>query len=273
MEKNYKKPLTIKEQIQYLEDEKKVVFRNVSKSEAESILYQNNYINVISPYKHRFYKKDEKGAGIKDKGNHHIYEKKVDFKEYADAYFNERNKYPTIYKNIMKFETTMNAIVSYEVINGYAIDSYNAFEAFIDDMIKNAGNMKLPVKAKDHYLRYVDELKRSMPKYEDIYILLDRMTLMQTITLYKCARSEIQKKIFDGLINANATFGYYSAGSFDDFLKRIVMIRNCISHFNSLEILVKYYNVKTKEYRKDADKKKYMKVIAKLSDNDKSLSK
>ena len=43
----YKKPLSIEEQIDYLEKSKSVVYNKCSKEEARHILYKYNYINVI----------------------------------------------------------------------------------------------------------------------------------------------------------------------------------------------------------------------------------
>lgn len=52
----YKKPLSIEEQIDYLEKSKSVVYNKCSKEEARHILYKYkyNYINVISPFKYYF---------------------------------------------------------------------------------------------------------------------------------------------------------------------------------------------------------------------------
>lgn len=53
----YKPSKTVKEQVEYLESNKRVVFNEISKKEAEEILFKYRYINVITPYKHRFAKK------------------------------------------------------------------------------------------------------------------------------------------------------------------------------------------------------------------------
>jgi len=58
---NYKAPLKTREQVNYLEANKKVVFNEISKDDAEHLLYEHNYINVISPFKHRFARKTKKG--------------------------------------------------------------------------------------------------------------------------------------------------------------------------------------------------------------------
>lgn len=56
----YKKPLSIEEQIDYLEKSKSVVYNKCSKEEARHILYKYNYINVISPFKYYFAEKIQK---------------------------------------------------------------------------------------------------------------------------------------------------------------------------------------------------------------------
>lgn len=60
----YKKPLTIEQQVNYLEKTKRVVYKEVSKEESEEFLYTHNYINVISPFKYHFAKKDKNGANV-----------------------------------------------------------------------------------------------------------------------------------------------------------------------------------------------------------------
>ena len=46
----YKPSKTVKEQVEYLESNKRVVFNEISKKEAEEILFKYGYINVITPY-------------------------------------------------------------------------------------------------------------------------------------------------------------------------------------------------------------------------------
>ena len=67
--RKYKKPLKIEEQIQYLKDNKRVIFKNESEEESKEYLLINNYINVISPFKYEFFKKDKNGNPIKGKFN------------------------------------------------------------------------------------------------------------------------------------------------------------------------------------------------------------
>lgn len=60
----YKKPLTIEQQVNYLEKSKRVIYKEASKEESEKFLYTHNYINVISPFKYHFAKKDKNGNNV-----------------------------------------------------------------------------------------------------------------------------------------------------------------------------------------------------------------
>ena len=48
------------------------------------------------------------------------------------------------------------------------------------------------------------------------------------------------------------------------FANRLIQIRNCIMHSNSLTILLEYYNVKEKSFRKSSDRKAYQKIVKEL---------
>ena len=266
MRQVYKKPKTVKEQVEYLKQNKKVVFNSISEEDAEKILYEHCYINVITPYKHRFAEIDRStGLPARDAKNNHIYNHDTEFNDYYKTYDNERRKYPKIYKNIMMFETTFNSIVANEVLTTYGIDSFDSFMKFRDQLMINVSMMKLTEPLRDRMRDEINGFYNTMKRYDDIFIFMDRLSLSQVITIYRCVDQGVHDRIFQGLCNANVTFGYSSPGTFDDFLKRIVPIRNCICHFNSLEILTNYYDIKTKQLRTITDRKKFQKVIAKLS--------
>ena len=55
----YKPAKNILEQLQYLNEKKRVQFNEMNKEMAENKLLQYNYINVITPFKHKFAKKPE----------------------------------------------------------------------------------------------------------------------------------------------------------------------------------------------------------------------
>ena len=265
----YKKPLSIEEQVDYLEKNKHVVYNECDKEQAKEILLRYNYINVITPYKHRFALKNKKGITIRDDNNNHIYEHDVDFNEYYTCYRNERNNYPTIYKNIMNFETAFNAIVSYEVINHYEIKDEIRFKVFVEIMQENINSFvesgRLKPSVANHMRNDISKFESLMKNYNSIYIFMDRLSLSQTISVYKAINVSLNNKIFNSLLKNNLTFGYQSYGSFDNFLSRVVPIRNCIAHFNSLEIVVNYYDICNKKQRLKSDKARYLKVVAKLS--------
>ena len=96
----YKKPLTIEQQVNYLEKTKRVVYKEVSKEESEEFLYTHNYINVISPFKHCFCKIEKNGKPIKDSFGRHIYDNDTDFYEYEKEYRKERIIYPKLYESL-----------------------------------------------------------------------------------------------------------------------------------------------------------------------------
>ena len=266
----YKKPLSIEEQVDYLEKNKHVVYNECSKDKAMQYLYCHNYINVISPFKENFARHDENNNIVRDENGNHIYDFPVDFSQYQNLYTLERIKYPTIYTNIMNFETAFNAIVSNEVIKSYNIDSYSSFLSFISNLKENLLNLKNYQLYKDlainHMSSEINQFIDLMDKYNSIYIFMDRLSLSQIITVYRCVNIDIHNSIFSSLLSNDLTFNYSSPGTFDDFLKRIVPIRNCIAHYNSINILIDYYDIKNKAHRSIADKKRYKKIIAKLCD-------
>lgn len=266
MRTNYKQPLSIKEQIEYLENNKRVLYTIVSKEDAEKILLQHCYINVITPFKHHFAKIDPAtGAPEKDGNGNHIYQRDVEFNEYYNYYQNERNSYPLIFRNIMNFETTFNSIISNEVINHYHINTFTKFLNFCNRLLSNSASMPIDEKVREHMQDEINKFYYTIKKYDDIFIFFDRISLSSLITIYRCCDQKIRNKIFKELKSFNMTFGYSSPGTFDDFLKRIVPIRNYVCHFNSLEVLINYYDIKNKQLRTNSDKKKYINVINKLS--------
>lgn len=265
----YKKPLSIEEQVDYLEKNKHVVYNECSKDKAMQYLYCHNYINVISPFKENFARRDENNNIVRDENGNHIYDYPVDFSQYQNLYTLERIKYPTIYTNIMNFETAFNAIVSYEVINHYEIKDEIRFKVFVEIMQENINSFvesgRLKPSVANHMRNDISKFESLMKNYNSIYIFMDRLSLSQTISVYKAINVSLNNKIFNSLLKNNLTFGYQSYGSFDNFLSRVVPIRNCIAHFNSLEIVVNYYDICNKKQRLKSDKARYLKVVAKLS--------
>lgn len=132
----FKKPLTVKEQTEYLSKNKRVVYEKCNVKDAQEFLYIHNYINVISPFKYNFAQKNERDEPVKV-DNKHVYTRNVDFSEYQKKYIAERSQYPVLYSSIAAFETAFNAIVSNEVICYYNLNSIDQLEKFINSLCRN----------------------------------------------------------------------------------------------------------------------------------------
>lgn len=261
----YKKPLTIEQQVNYLEKTKRVVYKEVSKEESEEFLYTHNYINVISPFKYHFAKKDKNGAVIKNESNCHIYESDIDFSQYMYRYYNERSLYPSLYTAISIFESTFNSILSYEVINYYDLENKKNIELFIQEIMQNTINLEnISFSEKQHMLRTINNFPKSIDKYDSVFIFFDRMSFSELSTVYKSIDVKIAYKIFNAMVLESLNLGYVKKRDFDNSLTTLIQIRNCIMHSNSLTILIRYYNVKKKSLRSAKDKKKYTKIIDQL---------
>lgn len=91
----YKPAKSIKEQIQYLNEKKRVQFNDMNIEKSGDKLLRYNYINIITPFKHKFAKLNNRKEVIKVNGNH-VYESDVEFSEYYHLFTNERKQYPII---------------------------------------------------------------------------------------------------------------------------------------------------------------------------------
>ena len=269
MRTTYKKPLTVSEQVEHIKNNKNVVFDNISEEDAELLLYEHNYINLVTPYKHRFAQKRKDGTTIRDNFHNHIYPRPVHFDEYYLSYLEERTSYPIIYSNIMRFESLFNAVVSYEMIHYYRIFDYQAFLDFIQSLSINtlalSTNKTYSMGQIDNMRKEIYSFEKTMEKYEDIYIFMDRLSLSETITVFRCSAPKLKGDIFKTLLNINGTIGYKTFSTFDEALTRLVPIRNCICHSNSLEVLTMYLRIKQKQLRTSTDRNKYKSLISKLS--------
>jgi len=111
----------------------------------------------------------------------------------------------------------------------------------------------------------IDGLVEDMNRYDDIYIFMDRLSLSEAITIYRCIDRKLRSKVYKYLQTHDGVLGYLTFESFDEFLTRIVSIRNYVCHFNSLEVLKMYVHIQSKTLRTDSDRKTYSKIIKKLS--------
>lgn len=261
----YKKPLQLSEQTNHLKEFKNIVFENICEKEAQEYLLRNNYINVISPFKYKYAKKDENGIPIKDIKDNHIYENAIEFSTYKKDYEDERKKYIDLFNRISMFEKTFNSIISYNVLTKYNIEDSDKFNEFVDIMFKSAAETKFyPVSEKIHMIEEISRFTSKIAKYNSPYIFFDRLTLSETITIYRLLPYSTKKEIFNKLKSIDCTIHYQSMGQFDEALTRLTKVRNCVYHGNSLTILIRYYDIKNKELRYSTDKRKYETLIKHL---------
>lgn len=226
-------------------------------------MLRNNYINVISPFKLKF-AKTEHGKAIKI-NQKHVYETQTDFSRYKELYEKERNTYKNIYDNISKFESTFNAIVSHKCIMHYDICDSKKFEDFIVRLKGNVQTINENVETKNHMIQELDGFQIKMNKYDDIYIFFDRLTLNSIITVYKLCDKSLKDKIYQTLKDNNCVLDYTRQSLFDEMLVRLVLVRNCVYHNNSINILKRYYRIKTRTPRSSSDRHKFETLIEKLS--------
>lgn len=99
---------------------------------------------------------------------------------------------------------------------------------------------------------------------KDIYILLDRMGLSDTLNIYLTLPNKDQKAIFNEMNTWNLNLGAKDYKEFGKKIFNLVSIRNCIMHFNSLTILLKYTDDTKKELRRRESRRKYESILKSL---------
>lgn len=261
----YKSAKSISEQIKYLNEKKRIQFNNMNMKKAGEKLLQYNYINVITPFKHKFAKLNHQKEVIKVEGNH-IYESNVEFSEYFDLFINERKSYPIIINNIMDFEIHFKSITAYYILNSYSLNNSQELDSFLNKLKLRFSFLESRYNSKriSHMNKHIDKLRTSIFKYADIYCFFDKMSLGDMLTIYTCLDTDVQNKIFSDLKRFNLNFNVDKIPDFIDKIFCLVSIRNCVMHCNSLEILIRFYNPKNHELRKISDRKKYLSMIKML---------
>ena len=261
----YKSAKTLEEQIEYLKSNKRVRFNIIDEKSAKDILFKYNYINVISPYTHHFAKLNSNKEVIKVDGNH-VYERDVEFSEYYELYKSEREKYPIISKNIILFETVFKSIFSYRVLTSYTLESKSDVLNFLDAVrMRIPNNNHYNEERINHMNRHIDEIKANINNYHDVYCFFDRMSLGQTLTVYCGLEYKEQDKIFKDCKKVGIDFSVDKTPDFISKFFTLISVRNCVMHCNSLEILIRFYNPKTKALRDSTNKKRFTTMIKYLS--------
>ena len=117
---------------------------------------------------------------------------------------------------------------------------------------------------KQHMLKTIGHFCHEIEKYNSVFIFLDRLSLSELSTIYLSCDKKVGLYIFSEMQKRELTLGYKKKKDFDESLNRLIQIRNCIMHSNSLTILLEYYNVKEKSFRKSSDRKAYQKIVKEL---------
>lgn len=262
----YKPAKTLSMQVQYLNQNKKVQFHKMSVETAQDKLLEYNYINIITPFKHKFAKINNKKEIVKVNGRH-IYEQNTEFSEYYDLFVVERKQYPTIVENILDFEIHFKSIIAYHLLTTYKINDSEELKSLIDNLKLNFSFLKTRYNQKriSHMNMHLESLKKDISKYADIYCFFDRMSLGNMLTVFTCLENNLQNKIFKDLKKFHMNFHVDQVPDFINKVFCLVSIRNCVMHCNSLEILIRFYNPKTHELRKNSDKKRYLSMVKYLS--------
>jgi Abi-like protein. len=270
----YKPSLTVEEQVEYIEKNKRVVFNEISKEKAMEILYIHNYINVVSPFKFigiKWETREDNGIrkpyAKKDEHGKHIYDRDIEFKELYDKYLEERSSYPIIFKNICEFETLFNAIVSYHIFNNQIINDSSELTMFFA-RLRLIVAQKNPYPTKQvHHLNNLDELIKQANTCDNCYNFFDRLSLGDLLMIYTLLEEENKIEIFNEMKRRNPLVNQNNYSQMEDQIFRMVAIRNCVYHANSLKILTLYYNLKRDDFRTKRDKESFENLIEKLIEN------
>ena len=262
--KKFKQPLTINQQILHLETNKNVNFMYTTKSDAYDCLLKFNYINIITPYKYYYAKKNNNAQALKDINGNHIYEKNVDFSKYVNRHYNERNKYVKIYSRLSEFETIFNAILSYSTIIHYDLSTESQIERFIHKISENTKAYSKNINLNKRLLLTINELELTIKSIGSVFIAFDRLSLNNLRNIFHALDKPLKVQIFHHLKHYGQNLSFIDLPTFEENLHRLVGIRNTVYHNNSLEILIRYYNFKTGEYQKSSDQRKYKSLIKKL---------
>lgn len=256
----YKPPLTLDEQIEKLAKYKRVVYKKINKKQAKEYLLKYNYTDLITPFKYNFCEWKSKYEVLKDENGNHVYKKDIDFKQYLDCYKKERSIYPKLYKNLSEFENIFKSVLAYRILTEYNIYDDDAFEYFIDDLKANMGvNNKQKHKFDNFYgthyrevcTSYFNNYKVTLKnKYNNnIYVFFENLTLGSSSAIYNCCSKKVRKLVFNDLIKYNVSFGFNDYNLFGQKLLIIGKIRNKVYHSSSLEIVIRFHDIKTNEIR------------------------
>jgi hypothetical protein len=268
----YKQFLTLDEQLEYLKKNKRVVFNTVTEDEAKEFLLVHNYINVITPMKLQYVEwevKNINGKRIpyprKDQIGNHIYIKDIDFQEYINKFLLEKTKHIYIFKNIIEYEKLFNAIFSYYTLHYLNIQNTLDLITFLEELNNYLKKNNPYPKRFQHFESTINKLRNKVKDSSSCYIFFNSLNFSELLTIYILSNMIIKKDVFLTMNNKSKILIYNDIQQVENSLFKLVAIRNCVCHGDSLEILKNYYNVKKNTFRHPNQKKQFERLINKLS--------
>ena len=260
------KPTTVEEQVEYLHQNMRVQFNEIDKKTMENILLYNNYVNVITPFKHYFAKKDNKREVLKDGHGCYIYVYDVDFHDYYEKFKNERLKYPIIAINVIAYESHFKAILAYRILTNNKIESSDDLFEFLDKIRLCAVYKNNFSKERNRHInKSILDLEETIDNFTDVYCFFDRLSLGISLNLFLELTDDLQDLIFTDISKLEMNFNVRNVSDYISKVFTLVSIRNCVMHCNSLEILIRFYNPKNHQIRRNRNKRIFVKMIDYLS--------
>lgn len=251
MKTQFKEPLTLERMTEYLHETKNVVYERISEKKAQKYLYELSYVNLIRPFKHYF----------QENGTYRV----TDFQEYLDHYDKEREIYPTIYKNIMKLEGLLKSILSYEILNAYRINSFKRFQALASTLTQNAKRTPYNDSIKSHMYRIIEKMEDEIQDYHSPHALLGELTLKESLSLLYTLDEKLKNHCRQEILNRQTLIQERKDNEFYEEVDRIIQIRNCICHNDSLESLIYYSREEYEQVRDPQEKQLYLDLLNRLT--------
>ena len=272
----YKKPLSTIDQVEYLKENKRVVFKD--KTQSEDLLLRYNYINVVSPFKHIFARNNSNDPykSDRDENHKHIYDRDVRFEEYLEKLSEERRKYSEMYDGLHKFESAYRSIVSNFFLSRFQIDNSEKATRHFEIIKKRFENVEFQSKfgeerAMAKRLNIIDSINgiiyrvngnadRKIEK-TNIYLVFERLSLKELNAVFFGLPYKWQEEIVEKLSSWKLDFGAKNLYDFKRKAFNLVSIRNSIMHFNSLTILLKYSDYKKGILRERNSRENYIRLM------------
>ena len=85
------------------------------------------------------------------------------------------------------------------------------------------------------------------------------------LTVFTCLENDTQNRILKDMKKYKVNLNVDQVPAFIKKVFCLVSIRNCVMHCNSLEILIRFYDPKNHQIRRNRNKRKFVKMIDYLS--------